>query len=183
MNCPNLLVARVLKEKFYSTTDFIESGLGNQPSFLWRSIWADKGLLRMGCGWQMGNGSSISIWDDAWLPGEIPCKIQSERFSGFEKVVDLIGANSGEWNVELLRGLFSDQEVRKIMTIPLASRALEDRWWFPEEGGEYTIRRGYRLLLLGFPNSDDDRYNNVGQDIRRCYRQPWAANVPEKMKD
>ncbi|KAK5776456.1 hypothetical protein PVK06_044415 [Gossypium arboreum] len=102
------LVARVLKAKYYSTTIFTGSELGNQPSFMWRIVWEAKGLLRMGCGWQVGNGSSVSIWDDAWLPSEKPCKIQSLRINGFEKVADLIDVNSGSWNQEVQRGLFSD---------------------------------------------------------------------------
>lgn len=52
----------------------------------------------MGCDWRVGNGSMISLWDDAWLSGDRPCMIRSDRISGSEKVVELIDIDSGCWN-------------------------------------------------------------------------------------
>lgn len=106
MNNPNLLVARVLEVKYYSTSSFMEVGLGNQPSLVWHSIWAIKGLLQMRSGWQVGNGRLVSIWDDTWLFSNKPCKIQSNRISGIEKVADLIDVNQRDWKVELVRTSF-----------------------------------------------------------------------------
>lgn len=42
---PSSLMARVLKAKYYPTSNFMEIELGHQPSFVWQSIWAAKGLL------------------------------------------------------------------------------------------------------------------------------------------
>ncbi|KHN11129.1 Putative mitochondrial protein [Glycine soja] len=38
MNNPNMLVAKLLRAKYYSQIDFVEVALGNNPSHLWRSI-------------------------------------------------------------------------------------------------------------------------------------------------
>lgn len=82
-----------------------------------------------------------------------------------------------------MRASFFDQDVRQILNILLASYEFEDRCrWFPKENREYTIRSGYRLLLRGSPKSDEDIYNDIGQDIRIFYNILWEANVPEKMK-
>ncbi|KAK5842723.1 hypothetical protein PVK06_005110 [Gossypium arboreum] len=85
----------------------------------------------MGCGWHVGNGRSILVLEDAWLPRNRPC------------------VSGGVWGVYC---------------------------------SEYTVRSGYRLLLRGFPMTDGDRYNNIGQDTRLIYRKLWEANVPDKMK-
>lgn len=47
VNNSDSLVARALKAKYYPNSDFLESGLESQPSYLWRSIWATKGLMCM----------------------------------------------------------------------------------------------------------------------------------------
>ena len=36
----NLLVAQVLKAKYFPNVDFLDSHLGNNVSYTWKSIWA-----------------------------------------------------------------------------------------------------------------------------------------------
>lgn len=40
------------------------------PNFVWRSIWGGKALLLEGLKWRVGDGRSINVWEDAWLPGD-----------------------------------------------------------------------------------------------------------------
>jgi hypothetical protein len=42
------LVSKVLKEKYYPNSTFLESNLGRRPSYAWRSIWTAKKLLQEG---------------------------------------------------------------------------------------------------------------------------------------
>lgn len=52
----------------------------------------------------------------------------------------------------MVHGLFVEEEARKVLSIPLASIALEDRWrWYPNEDDIYTIQSGYWLLLRNVP--------------------------------
>lgn len=37
-------------------------------SYSWRSILSGIDLLKNGVIWRVGDGSKISIWEDAWLP-------------------------------------------------------------------------------------------------------------------
>ncbi|KAA3467389.1 reverse transcriptase [Gossypium australe] len=50
---PNSLLVRTLKAKYYKDSDFLKSELGNLPSFTWKSLWAEKGLLLKGLGWRI----------------------------------------------------------------------------------------------------------------------------------
>ncbi|KAH1122267.1 hypothetical protein J1N35_005427, partial [Gossypium stocksii] len=137
----------------------------------------------MGCGWQVGNWRSISVWNDTWLPGGLPCKIQSDRVSGIDKVVDLIDIDQGEWNIKLLRDVFPDPVVRHIQRIPLTAHDLEDQWrWFPEETGVYSVRSGYKLLLRCFLGSDGDIYISIDLNTKQIYRHLFGGQVPQKMK-
>ncbi|KAH1114163.1 hypothetical protein J1N35_007541 [Gossypium stocksii] len=65
---PNSLLARTLKAKYYPNFDFLNSKLGNIPSYTWKSIWAAKGLLLSGLCWRVGTGRDIKIEEDVWVP-------------------------------------------------------------------------------------------------------------------
>ncbi|MBA0636042.1 hypothetical protein Godav_028932 [Gossypium davidsonii] len=47
----------------------MSAGLGAYPSYTWRSILGARYLLEEGMGWRIGNGDSVNIWNDRWLPG------------------------------------------------------------------------------------------------------------------
>ncbi|WCJ21653.1 RNA-directed DNA polymerase (reverse transcriptase)-related family protein [Euphorbia peplus] len=68
---PNSLVARVLKAKYYPTSNFLHASLGHNPSYVWRSILNGRAVLERGLRYKVGNGASIDIWDSPWLPDEL----------------------------------------------------------------------------------------------------------------
>jgi hypothetical protein len=71
------LVAKIFKEKYYPHGSFLESSLGRQPSYAWRSIYNAKSLLQAGLVWRVGDGKSINIWTNHWLPIPGSHKVQS----------------------------------------------------------------------------------------------------------
>ncbi|KAK5819222.1 hypothetical protein PVK06_024193 [Gossypium arboreum] len=67
INFPNSLLSRVLKAKYYPSTDFFNAQLGNLPSLTWKSVWVAKGILEKGLCWRVGTGDRISVWGDLWI--------------------------------------------------------------------------------------------------------------------
>jgi hypothetical protein len=65
---PNSLVAQILRANYFPNETFLESKLGHRPSFAWRNIWDAKKLLQAGLLWRVGNGQTINIWGDCWIP-------------------------------------------------------------------------------------------------------------------
>ena len=65
---PTSLVARMFKAKYYPNDSFLSAKLGANPSFVWRSILAAQNILSQGMGCRVGDGKSISIVNDPWLP-------------------------------------------------------------------------------------------------------------------
>uniref|UniRef100_A0A803N9D5 Cation efflux protein cytoplasmic domain-containing protein n=1 Tax=Chenopodium quinoa TaxID=63459 RepID=A0A803N9D5_CHEQI len=59
----------MLKAKYFKNCDVLDSCVGFDPSFVWRSVWGAKSLLLEGLKWRVGTGSKISVWSDAWWPG------------------------------------------------------------------------------------------------------------------
>ena len=62
------LLYRVFKSKYFPNCEFVGASLGKNPSFAWRNIMAAQDIVQKGRRWQVGNGRSIMIWQDKWLP-------------------------------------------------------------------------------------------------------------------
>lgn len=60
----SLLIAKVLKGRYYPRTSFLEAKLGYNCSYTWRSIFDTKHVLTEGNLWRIGDGQSIHIWRD-----------------------------------------------------------------------------------------------------------------------
>lgn len=47
-----------MKEKYYPNTSFLDAQLGNNPSYVWRSLMAAMEVVKDGARRQIGNGTS-----------------------------------------------------------------------------------------------------------------------------
>ena len=66
-------------------------------SFAWHSILKARKVILKGMKWRIGDGKSINIYGDNWLPGEGTPKIISPQAPELEgaKVSTLISADTG----------------------------------------------------------------------------------------
>ena len=64
---PHTLVARVFKEKYFPSRKYISSNLGSNPSFVWKSIWLTKEVVRLGYRMRIGSGKITRVWNDPWV--------------------------------------------------------------------------------------------------------------------
>ncbi|XP_024178238.1 uncharacterized mitochondrial protein AtMg00310-like [Rosa chinensis] len=65
---PHSLIAQVFKEVYYPNGSFLIADMGDRPSYSWRSIMEARSILQAGLFWTIGNGTSMKIWDDEWIP-------------------------------------------------------------------------------------------------------------------
>ncbi|KAA3454812.1 reverse transcriptase [Gossypium australe] len=137
---PDSLVAQVFKAKYFLGVDFINSQLGNKHSFVWRSIWAAKGVLEKGIIWKVGTGINISIYRDVWVSSYGNSRLLSAGANlSLSTVAELIDNQSREWNREVIRHTFAADEADRILRIPLARIPHEDfRAWSGEQSGEFS---------------------------------------------
>ena len=73
------------------------------------------------------------MWLDAWLPSLEHPQIQAHIVEGFEdiKVKDLIDSETHSWDDSLIQGLFNNQEVDLIKSIPLCTTPAADTLTWP----------------------------------------------------
>jgi hypothetical protein len=65
----NALCARVLKGRYYPNSEFMEATAPANSSATWRAIIAGREALQLGLVKRIGDGSSVSVWQDNWIPG------------------------------------------------------------------------------------------------------------------
>lgn len=64
---PQSLASRVYKARYYPKDNFLTSSLGGNSSYIWRSIWEAKSVLKDGIRWCIGSGKDVSILNQPWL--------------------------------------------------------------------------------------------------------------------
>lgn len=182
MNRPDTLAAKLLKCKYFPTTEFLEASIheGSRPSYTWRSIMEAQYLLRVGCRRRVGEGRSISIWEDKWLPS-FPFHVSTTAREDEEvlMVSDLIDENTRRWNLGVLEQTFDVEDVNNILSIPLAPTSSKDGWvWIYETKGHYTVRSGTHRAV-------DLRRMEAGLSIfsnDTPWRYIWSATAPDYAK-
>ena len=76
---PNALCARVLSAKYYPDGQILNAKPARGMSYTWRSILKGINLLNKGIIWRVGNGKSINIWNDPWVPSRRDRKVITAR--------------------------------------------------------------------------------------------------------
>lgn len=63
----------------------------------------------------------------------------------YTSVAHLIDKDSFTWKVEMVKGLFNEEEVKRILAIPLSNCAQSDELvWWGDNTGSYTTKSGYK---------------------------------------
>ena len=64
----NSLFYRVFKPRFFPICTIMEAKEGHGGSYAWKSILKGRGVIQRGAKWKVGDGESIKIYGDNWLP-------------------------------------------------------------------------------------------------------------------
>jgi hypothetical protein len=103
INDPQSLCARVLGAKYYPQGDIMKARPKAGSSFTWQSTLAGLTTFKHGYIWRVGDGESIKIWDDPWIPSSLDGRIISPRGASiFTKVSELISPVMGQWDEYLI---------------------------------------------------------------------------------
>ena len=96
--------------------------LGNNPSYVWRSLLATREIICEGLKWGMGDGRTISVTMHKWHSHKpIFLGEQSELL-----LKDLIDGDTGQWDREKISNLFAYKTSMEIMSIPLQRNKTRD---------------------------------------------------------
>lgn len=154
---PSALVCRILKEKYFPNTGFLDAVLGRNPSFTWTSIHAAEDLLRMGVRWKVGDGNNIRVWGSPWLNNDDDFYVRTPVIEGVEDLLvsDLLIPGTRLWDRQLLEQHFIQRDVDAILRTPRSPEGFNDQIiWAMDRKGAYTVKTGYRLTASLVANND-----------------------------
>ena len=176
----NSLLYRVFKPKFFPHGTILEAPQSQIGSYAWRNILKGRDVLIEGLRWRVGDGACIKFWTDPWLPSEFLPFVSSQVATGLENqcVSALIKPGTNEWNSELLQQLFSARDISLIESIPLSSKQVEDRLFWPfTPSGSYTVKSGYRFLYKA-QSLDNNDYQPEDNGL---WKRVWELKTQPKI--
>jgi hypothetical protein len=179
---PNSKVAQILKAKYHPKTSFLDAKNGNKTgSYTWYNIQKASWILKKGGLWNVGNGESINIWSDYWLPRQQSYKIWTPKGQASQQWVrDLMVPETRWWNRQLINNLFLLFEAEQILQIPITNLAGQDEFTWPKTmNGVYSVKSGYQAIQDWKRESSNPStsHNNNPNPI---WKKLWNLKIPPK---
>ena len=137
----------------------------------------------MGSKWRIGDGQSVMIRGDKWLPDLYSSRVVSpqKNFSNNSWVWALIDEENRCQMEDRICEEFLPHEVEAILSLPLSFNGKEDRLiWAKMTNGYYTTKSTYRLLLKVVEAAAPGTSNSMAQ--KPFWQELWSLNVPKKIR-
>lgn len=119
LNIPHCLLAGLLKSRYFSYCDFLQSVEGSRPSFVWKSILYGRDLLAKRLKLKLGNGNSMIVWTDKWIE-DVKDEISVIKNCLIDislRVDQLIDFRTGRWKINCLEELFHPSDLELILNL------------------------------------------------------------------
>ena len=161
----------------------MNSNIGSNPSYAWRSIWNAKQLLKKGLIWRVGDGNSIKIWEDKWFPNPISYEVQSpvRLLDPDARVSRLIDEVTKWWNIELVREIFCREEVDIICNLGTCPGRQPDKLiWVGTKNGRFSIRSAYHMAKR-HEEVEEGSCSNRDSD-KAFWNMIWRIKVPRAVQ-
>jgi hypothetical protein len=115
-------------------------------SYTWRSILRGLDLLKEGVVWRVGSGEQIEVWKDPWIPSVSTRKQRTpDEMEEDLRVADLINPTTNQWDIEVLQGLFCEEDITTILSIPIRGGMEDCVAWHPDKRGVFSVKSAYHL--------------------------------------
>lgn len=144
---PNSLCARVLRGRYYPSTDFLSATKKRRSSATWRAILYGRDVLKAGLIHRVGPGN-VNAWNENWIPGSRSLKPLVRLDTAMaERVSDLYIPGTRVWDEQQVKKSFIALDAQEVLKIKPSERLQEDVLaWAYERHGIYSVRSAYQLL-------------------------------------
>ena len=111
------LCMNLLRSKYKVKENWLQSEPSKNASPIWKEIEKTKPLIAKGACYLVGNGASINVWVDPWIPWLVRFKPTPKDDSIQQNplmVSNLISTKDHCWNLPILNELFNSKSVEAI---------------------------------------------------------------------
>ncbi|XP_037492746.1 uncharacterized protein LOC105643399 [Jatropha curcas] len=166
----NSLFYSSFKSKYFPSGDFLGTGVGRNPSFVWRGICAAKDAICSGFRWRIGDGQSVNVWTEPWL-------LRDNQFRVHLPILPVRALEFARaWNLPLIHGLFNPSIADIITSIPLATNVQDDILiWHWTDSGIYSVKSGYRLVASQYVDPEAVWRSSFWKIL-------WSLKIPPKVR-
>jgi hypothetical protein len=183
---PDSLCAQILKAKYFLNGSLLDATESPGCSYSWRSIVRGIQELKEGLIWRVGNGEKINIWLDPWIPNKITQHPSTPRGQILvNRVCDLIDPITGNWDHDLVRSLFWEEDAKIILAIPLKPNMDDFLTRHCDKKGIFSIKFVYHVLedKMSLEAQHQEGTSLSGSHISVVdWHQLWSLLVLLKMK-
>ncbi|XP_048605541.1 uncharacterized protein LOC106393034 [Brassica napus] len=184
LNHPESLFARFFKSRYFENSDFLNAKNGSRPSYGWRSIQFGKELLFQGLRKHLGNGTTVSVWVDDWIEGDVRRRpLMKNIFVDLMLTVDkLIDPQNNCWRLDKLQELFYEEDIKRILAMQTAFDQ-QDYWvWLHNRNGSYSVKSGY-WFINRFNREEEIRVAEMRPSLNDLKTEVWKIPTVPKIKN
>ena len=162
--------------------NILEASFHPKCSYAWRSILQARDVIHRGAMWKVGDGSSIAIWGQRWLPNQPNGRFISPKIaSTMTWVKDLFYPGTRIWDPRLLERTFVPWEAELIKNILVSKGWSEDLLiWLLTPNGHYSVRSAYHMLFEG--ESRQEPGSSSSENSHQVWKSIWKIRTPNKIR-
>ena len=167
----------VLRNKYKVKEDWLRANPKKIASPTWRGIEEAKKLIVKEACYLLGDGNSISVWEDPWVPwieGFKP-RLKVEVYSQLHfKAHHFVDSTSKSWDVNMIKEIFDSDSAVAILTIPIPSTPRQDKMiWLPNPKGNFSVKSVHKMAFHNVNNNDQAQSH---------WKYLWKAKLLERLK-
>ena len=141
-------------------------------------------ILKSGHGWRVGNGSSISVQKDRWIPNHPINKILHPANGDIDDwlVSELINTDLHVWRSDVVMSKFQMEDAEAVCRNPLSQRNVPNSIiWLHNKNGMFTVKSAYKVARKILRGGDWAENSNscVGKKV---WAALWKLRLPSKIK-
>lgn len=172
----DMLWTEVFRKKYLQRKSFFTCTKKRRDSLIWKGILSTRELIQKGACFKIGNGWSINISRDPWIPSLERKWLQVQEgwsLPNITKVIELINQHSLSWNEELVKTLFNQEEANLILELELPQISSEDSLcWTASRDGKFSVKSCFGII----------QRMDSGMDFDQFWGFIWRSGLHENLK-
>lgn len=178
MNEHDALWVKIMAHKYFPDFNTLSDSMSTSGSWIWRGICEGLEIVKKHSCWEVADGKNINIWKDVWVPSlakHVPSDMSS---SLVYKVSQLIDIDTRNWDINMLKALFTNDIIDQIMRIKIRMQGRDKIRWLGTRNGSFTVKSAYNLLLNESQYIHD--IQNSGVPLFP-WKKLWKVQLPPKI--